>query len=504
MGNDCSNEERKIRYMAFQEALITIDKEIKKELSNPYTNAKKYNSYGLINKEICTKYPFLLNEKFDTTLSNYPIFNYKDLIKEMEDKDFTYIDKKFGFRFPTDFIFVNKDFMDVICSYLDERIRNKLKTPCEYIIGGGCLIKKNSGDQIRESFRYITLYNELKEAEGNCIDFFIFIIDKEKRDSAENYILKNNIWKYFEKIKYNYKEEYKKIIDDDSQDIGYIVRNSPILRIESHLSKMKKQEKINTNLPKKIINPIQNQNNQQMNFKNQDLPIKNSINNSFNNNSNNNIFNNININGINNQNIPFNMNNMNNMNNNFQNFPIQMNMNDMNMINNNINNMNLNFNGMNQNNNIQNNMMNWNNNNINMNNISNMNNINNIQNLYNQINYLNNEVNNLKQVIQKKEDENKELKQRLDNLINNKTNLVDFNKIQVIQFISMDHSVICGIKCLLSDTFAEVEEKLYKIYPEYRETNNVFQVDGRPVLRFKTVSENNIQIGHPVQLIKIE
>ena len=50
MGNDCSNEERKIRYMAFQEALITIDKEIKKELNNPYTNAKKYNSYGLINK----------------------------------------------------------------------------------------------------------------------------------------------------------------------------------------------------------------------------------------------------------------------------------------------------------------------------------------------------------------------------------------------------------------------------------------------------------------------
>ena len=76
MGNDCSNEERKIRYMAFQEALITIDKEIKKELNNPYSNAKKYNSYGLINKEICTKYPFLLNEKFDTTLSNYPIFNY--------------------------------------------------------------------------------------------------------------------------------------------------------------------------------------------------------------------------------------------------------------------------------------------------------------------------------------------------------------------------------------------------------------------------------------------
>ena len=38
----------------------------------------------------------------------------------------------------------------------------------------------------------------------------------------------------------------------------------------------------------------------------------------------------------------------------------------------------------------------------------------------------------------------------------------------------MDHSLIYPIKCLPSDIFAEVEEKLYKIFPEYRETNNVF------------------------------
>ena len=306
MGYDCSNEERKIRYMAFQEALITIDKEIKKELNNPYSNTKKYNSYGLINKKICTKYPFLLNEKFDTTLSNYPIFNYKDLIKENEDKDFTYIDKKFGFRFPKDFIFVNKDFLDVICSYLDEETKFRIKSTFEFIIGGGCLIKKNSSDKRNENYRYITLYNELKDEEGNYTDFFIFIIDKEKRDSAESFILKNNIWKYFEKIKYNYRDEYKKIIDDDSQYIGYIVRNSPLSRIESYLSKIKMQEKNNATLPKKIINPIQNQNNQQMNFQNKNQPIKKGINNSFNNDSN--ISNNININGINNQNIPFNMN----------------------------------------------------------------------------------------------------------------------------------------------------------------------------------------------------
>ena len=160
-----------------------------------------------------------------------------------------------------------------------------------------------------------------------------------------------------------------------------------------------------------------------------------------------------------------------------------------------MNNMNMNFNNINNNNN----MPNWNN--FNMNNLNNMN-IN--QSLYERINYLTNEVFTLKNTIQLKDNEIKELKQRIDNLVNNTTQLVDFNKIRVVQFISMDHSLICGIKCLLTDTFAEVEEKLYKIYPQYRETNNAFQVDGRTILRFKTIAENNIQEGHGVQIIKIE
>ena len=96
------------------------------------------------------------------------------------------------------------------------------------------------------------------------------------------------------------------------------------------------------------------------------------------------------------------------------------------------------------------------------------------------------------------------MKLKIDNLASNKPKLVDFNQIRVVQFISDDNSLICGINCLPSDTFAEVEEKLYKIYPEYRETNNIFLVDGKTILRFKTIAENNIQEGHGVQIIKIE
>ena len=222
-----------------------------------------------------------------------------------------------------------------------------------------------------------------------------------------------------------------------------------------------------------------------------------------------NIQNNSNINQIN---IPLNM-DINNMNNNMNN----MNINDNNMQNNMnmMSNMEMNFNNMNNMNNInninmqmmpnmQNNMQNNFQNNMPSNMMQNWINTNNNQNLYEKINNLTNENFSLKNTIKIKDIEIKELKQQIDNLVNNKPKLVDFNQIRVVQFISDDHSLVCGINCLLSDTFAEVEEKLYKIYPEYRETNNIFQIDGRNILRFKTIAENNIQPGHCVLISKMD
>ena len=55
-----------------------------------------------------------------------------------------------------------------------------------------------------------------------------------------------------------------------------------------------------------------------------------------------------------------------------------------------------------------------------------------------------------------------------------------------------------GIKCLKTNTFAEVEEKLYQTYNEFRETNNVFLAGGKVILRFKTIEQNNIKDGEIV------
>ena len=118
----------------------------------------------------------------------------------------------------------------------------------------------------------------------------------------------------------------------------------------------------------------------------------------------------------------------------------------------------------------------------------------------------NNELKNLKV-------ENENLKNQLVNkdkeIKDLKSNIIerpkyDINDIMVINFVSLDSTVHYGIKCVSTDVFAEVEEKLYKIYDDLRNTNNMFTVNAKPVLRFKKLCENNIKDGDVVQLIKLE
>jgi len=110
-----------------------------------------------------------------------------------------------------------------------------------------------------------------------------------------------------------------------------------------------------------------------------------------------------------------------------------------------------------------------------------------------QIDYIN-QINTLKN--QLKDKELNDIKNGLT-----KDGYVNYNNIMVVNFISGDGKINYGIKCLPTDTFAQVEEKLYQIYEEYREMyNNTFLAKGRVIKRFKTMSENNIKNGDKVQL----
>ena len=117
--------------------------------------------------------------------------------------------------------------------------------------------------------------------------------------------------------------------------------------------------------------------------------------------------------------------------------------------------------------------------------------MNQINSLFNQISIKDNEINNLK------------LKLENNYVSQSKVSKKDF---MVINFVTGDGKIMnCGIGCLPDETFAEVEEKLYKIYDEYRNTNsNYFLYGGRTILRFKKIKENKIKNGAVIQLCQNE
>ena len=116
---------------------------------------------------------------------------------------------------------------------------------------------------------------------------------------------------------------------------------------------------------------------------------------------------------------------------------------------------------------------------------------------------LRDEISTLKYQLNIKNNEINELKLKLQNngKIEQKINLSD---VLVIYFKPVDNSFYDGIKCLANETFAEVEEKLYKKHNDFRNTNNMFTANALPVLRFKTIGENNIHDGDVIQLYRTE
>ena len=86
----------------------------------------------------------------------------------------------------------------------------------------------------------------------------------------------------------------------------------------------------------------------------------------------------------------------------------------------------------------------------------------------------------------------------------NDNKLVNMNDIIAINFISTDQKIHYPISCLKTSEFYEIEAKLYKEYPEYKNTNNSFIANGQVVLRFKKMNENGIKNGDTITLITNE
>ena len=121
------------------------------------------------------------------------------------------------------------------------------------------------------------------------------------------------------------------------------------------------------------------------------------------------------------------------------------------------------------------------------------------------INDLRNKLKNYNIAINNLNNDTNNNKPKLNNNINIKIqNNANLNDIVNVNFISTGQNIHFSVDCDKNTIFAEVEEKLYKQYPEYRETNNIFIAKGRTILRFKTLAENNIVNDFPITLVEPE
>ena len=106
------------------------------------------------------------------------------------------------------------------------------------------------------------------------------------------------------------------------------------------------------------------------------------------------------------------------------------------------------------------------------------------------------ELNKLKGVLVIKKEEIDNLKTQMNNLrINNTIDnvKVDIKDIRTILFKSTDQKVEMPYSCRVSDIFVRIEEFLYNEYPEYKDLNTYFTVNGRQIKRFRTIQENKIK-----------
>ena len=115
----------------------------------------------------------------------------------------------------------------------------------------------------------------------------------------------------------------------------------------------------------------------------------------------------------------------------------------------------------------------------------------------------NNKILELQNIIKEKTDEINVLKSKLSD--SNIDNIQPGEKIIAIGFTSFDQTIQNFFRpCKDSDLFVRLEEKLYDEYPQFKDVETYFLVNGQKVLRFKSMKENNIKNGQVIMLNILE
>ena len=101
---------------------------------------------------------------------------------------------------------------------------------------------------------------------------------------------------------------------------------------------------------------------------------------------------------------------------------------------------------------------------------------------------------------------NLSLVQNLQNMINEKNEELDKLKEKLknnkcVNFLSKEEDLYFAIPCSGETVFSEIEELLYKEYPQYRGINNKFLINGKEIIPNKTINENKIETGKTIIFI---
>ena len=109
----------------------------------------------------------------------------------------------------------------------------------------------------------------------------------------------------------------------------------------------------------------------------------------------------------------------------------------------------------------------------------------------------------LSSLIEKNNDLNKKNKELKMGLSRYPFELLDGEKIMSVIFFSQNNNVHFSLICKNTDLFINIEHKLYEEYPDYKNKNNLFTVNGNNINKFQTLEENGIKNSNIILLSEI-
>ena len=80
------------------------------------------------------------------------------------------------------------------------------------------------------------------------------------------------------------------------------------------------------------------------------------------------------------------------------------------------------------------------------------------------------------------------------------------DKIMSVNFVSIGIMDIVhySLVCKDTDLFVRLEERLYEDFPQFKNYDNYFEVNGKRILRFKTLAENGIENNNIINVFAID